>query len=118
MAEYTKPGVIKKLQEGRESAEHSRYLATIVTDAPLNFTPEDNLRRPFAPELYDLLLKLEFQKLIDRYGLTPHRDTEAAPEHTVTVEPLEVVASGGGIQQIGGQRRVKQIAVGGKLLFQ
>ncbi len=84
-----KPGVIKKLQEGRESAEHSRYLATIVTDAPLNFTPEDNLRRPFAPELYDLLLKLEFQKLIDRYGLTPHRDTEAAPEHTVTVEPLE-----------------------------
>ena len=84
-----KPGVIKKLQEGRESAEHSRYLATIVTDAPLNFTPEDNLRRPFAPELYDLLLKLEFQKLIDRYGLTPHRDTEAAPESTVTVEPLE-----------------------------
>ena len=84
-----KPGVIKKLQEGKESAEHSRYLATIVTDAPLNFTPEDNLRRPFAPELYDLLLKLEFQKLIDRYGLTPHRDTEAAPEHTVTVEPLE-----------------------------
>ena len=84
-----KPGVIKKLQEGRESAEHSRYLATIVTDAPLNFTPEDNLRRPFAPELYDLLLKLEFQKLIDRYGLTPHRDTEAAPEYTVTVEPLE-----------------------------
>ena len=84
-----KPGIIKKLQEGRESAEHSRYLATIVTDAPLNFTPEDNLRRPFAPELYDLLLKLEFQKLIDRYGLTPHRDTEAAPEYTVTVEPLE-----------------------------
>ena len=84
-----KPGVIKKLQEGRESAEHSRYLATIVTDTPLNFTPEDNLRRPFAPELYDLLLKLEFQKLIDRYGLTPHRDTEAAPEYTVAVEPLE-----------------------------
>ena len=84
-----KPGVIKKLQEGRESAEHSRYLATIVTDAPLNFAPEDNLRRPFAPELYDLLLKLEFQKLIDRYGLTPHRDTEATPEYTVTVEPLE-----------------------------
>ena len=83
-----KPGVIKKLQEGKESAEHSRYLATIVTDAPLNFTPEDNLRRPFAPELYDLLLKLEFQKLIDRYGLTPHRDTEAVPESTVVVESL------------------------------
>ena len=33
-------------------------------------------------------------------------------------QPLEVVASGGGIQQVGGQRRVKQIAVGGKLLFQ
>ena len=33
-------------------------------------------------------------------------------------QPLEVIASGGGIQQVGGQRRVKQIAVGGKLLFQ
>ena len=98
-----KPGVIKKLQEGRESAEHSRYLATIVTDAPLNFTPEDNLRRPFAPELYDLLLKLEFQKLIDRYGLPPghrgrpgvYRRRGAAGDGAAGSGPAGPVASGG-----------------------
>ena len=84
-----KPGVIKKLQEGRESAEHSRYLATIVTDAPLAFDPAENLRRPFRPELYDLFLRLEFQKLIDRYHLRPHQETAEKPEYTTTVVPVE-----------------------------
>ena len=40
----------------------SYWLATIVTDAPLDFDPEENLRRPFRPELYDLFLRLEFQQ--------------------------------------------------------
>ena len=35
-----KPGVIKKLTEGEESARQSYHLATILTDAPLEFTPE------------------------------------------------------------------------------
>ncbi len=104
-----KPGVIKKLQEGKESAEHSRYLATIVTDAPLDFTPEDNLRRPFAPELYDLLLKLEFQKLIDRYGLRPsghggrpgaHRHRGAAGDGAAGPGPAGPVASGGSCDRL------------------
>ena len=72
-----KPNVIKKLLDGRDSAEKSQYLATIVTDAPLEFAPQDNLRREFRPELYDLFLRLEFKKLIDKYDLRP---VEIAPE--------------------------------------
>ncbi len=84
---HAKPGVIKKLAEGEESARHSYWLATIVTDAPLDFRPEDNLRKPFRPELYDIFLRLEFKKLIDKYHLTPRRDTvERDTDCEVTVE--------------------------------
>ena len=84
-----KPNVIRKLTEGKESARHSYWLATIVTDAPLAFDPAENLRRPFRPELYDLFLRLEFQKLIDRYHLRPHQETAEKPEYTTTVVPVE-----------------------------
>ena len=40
-----KPGVVKKLAEGEEMARMSYDLATIRTDAPIEFTPEANLRR-------------------------------------------------------------------------
>ena len=84
-----KPNVIRKLTEGEESARHSYWLATIVTDAPLAFDAAENLRRPFRPELYDLFLRLEFQKLIDRYHLRPHQETAEKPEYTTTVVPVE-----------------------------
>ena len=88
---HAKPAMVKKLAEGEESARHSYWLATIVTDAPLDFRPEDNLRRPFKPELYDLFLRLEFAKLIEKYGLTPAGDTAPAAQQrdvTVTVEEV------------------------------
>ena len=65
-----KPAAIKKLEAGREMAEMSYRLATIVTDAPLAFDPAENLRQPVKPELYPLFLKLEFTKLIEKMGLT------------------------------------------------
>ena len=83
-----KPNVIRKLTEGEESARHSYWLATIVTDAPLDFDPAENLRRPFRPELYDLFLRLEFQKLIDKYHLRPHQETAERPEVTAAVVPV------------------------------
>lgn len=85
---HTKPAAIRKLTEGEESARHSYWLATIVTDAPLDFDPAENLRRPFRPELYDLFLRLEFQKLIDKYHLRPHQETAEKPEVTATVVPV------------------------------
>mgnify|MGYP001536897898 FL=1 len=86
---HAKPAAIRKLTEGEESARHSYWLATIVTDAPLDFDPAENLRRPFRPELYDLFLRLEFQKLIDKYHLRPHQETAEKPEYATTVVPVE-----------------------------
>ena len=85
---HAKPAAIRKLTEGEESARHSYWLATIVTDAPLDFDPAENLRRPFRPELYDLFLRLEFQKLIDKYHLRPPQETAEKPEVTATVVPI------------------------------
>ena len=85
---HAKPAAIRKLTEGEESARHSYWLATIVTDAPLDFDPAENLRQPFRPELYDLFLRLEFQKLIDKYHLRPHQETAEKPEVTAAVVPV------------------------------
>ena len=72
-----KPAVLKKLEEGRDSARMSYDLATIRRDAPMGFRPEDTLRRPFNDSaLYDLLLRLEFAKLIDKLGLSGHGAVE------------------------------------------
>ncbi len=78
-----KPGMIKKLTEGKESAFQSYELCTIRCDAPLEFAPEDALRRPVnAAPLRELLVQLEFHKLITELGLdmlqTPEAQ-EAAP---------------------------------------
>ncbi|MBQ5739971.1 MAG: DNA polymerase I, partial [Oscillospiraceae bacterium] len=53
-----KPGVIKKLTEGEEAARKSFYLATIVTNAPLEFSLEDNLRKAPDASLHELFLRL------------------------------------------------------------
>jgi len=84
-----KPGVVKKLAEGEADARHSYWLASIVTDAPLEFRPEDSLRKDPGPGAYPLFLKLEFTKLIEKFGLTP----EAAPaaeksDYTAVVEEV------------------------------
>ncbi|MBD5150092.1 MAG: DNA polymerase I [Oscillibacter sp.] len=72
-----KPAAIRKLAEGEESARMSYHLATIITDAPLEFDPAENLRRPARPELYNVFLRLEFNKLIEKMGLTA-RETPLA----------------------------------------
>ena len=65
-----KPAVLKKLAEGADQAQMSYDLALIHTDAPIDFTPEANLRQePNGPALYQLFLQLEFNKLIDKMGL-------------------------------------------------
>ena len=76
-----KPAARKKLVEGEEAARKSYDLATIRTDAPIDFKPEDNLcRKPDEPKLYQLFLDLEFAKLIDKYHLTAPQGEGAAAE--------------------------------------
>ena len=86
-----KPGVIKKLTEGEESARQSYHLATILTDVPLEFAPQDNLRKAPSDALYPLLMHLEFHKLIEKMGLKPAAEPLSAAETvecTVTVETV------------------------------
>ena len=85
-----RPAVLKKLAAGEEAARHSYWLATIVTDAPLDFRPEDNLVRAPGPAAYPLFLRLEFTKLIEKMGLTaPAAEAEQTPaDFTVTVEQV------------------------------
>ncbi len=90
-----KPAVLKKLTEGREQAIMSYDLATIRTDAPLDFKPEDAARKEVnQTQLYQLFLKLEFSKLIDKMGLkAPQGEAAAAAEEqavTGTCESEEV----------------------------
>ncbi len=91
-----KPGVVKKLAEGETDARHSYWLATIDTGAPLDFRPEDNLRKAPGPEAYPLFLKLEFTKLIEKFGLSAETAPapEARKETAVTVERVTDPARG------------------------
>ncbi|MBE7008386.1 MAG: DNA polymerase I [Ruminococcaceae bacterium] len=88
-----KPAAIKKLQDGEESARQSYRLAKILTDAPLDFDPAQNLRKAPSDALYPLFLKLEFNKLIEAWKLTPPQDlpavdTDAPADFTVTAEAV------------------------------
>jgi DNA polymerase-1 len=57
----------KKLQEGRESAYHSRFMATIVTDVDLETDLEGCRLQGFDPQrVVPALQKLEFQHFIQR----------------------------------------------------
>ena len=82
-----KPGVRKKLTEGRESAQLSFDLATIRTDAPIDFAPESAVwDRDYRPELYDWFRRLGFLKLSEKWGLQP-ADGAAAPENALPPLP-------------------------------
>ena len=65
-----RPKLREKLEAGKDMAFLSYDLATIRCDAPIDFTPEACLRKGVqGKQLYDLFVKLEFTRLIDRYGL-------------------------------------------------
>lgn len=84
-----KEGVRKKLREGRESAFLSFELATIHTDAPIEFSPEDAVWQDnYRPELYDIFKKLGFNKFIEKWGLSESAESaeEAKTEHMPYIE--------------------------------
>ncbi len=65
-----RPKLREKLAAGRDSAYLSYDLATIRTNAPIDFAPMDAVIAPYnKQDLYSLFTKLEFVKLIDKYGL-------------------------------------------------
>ena len=65
-----KPKLREKLEKDKENAYLSYDLATIRCEAPIDFEPMDAVIRPYnKPELYALFQRLEFVRLIDKYGL-------------------------------------------------
>ena len=77
-----RPKLREKLEAGKESAYLSFDLATIRPEAPISFTPMDAVVQPYnRPALYRLFQKLEFVRLIDKYGL---RGAEEEGEKTVS----------------------------------
>ena len=65
-----KPKMRENLVTYKENAYLSYDLATIVAEAPIDFEPKDALIMPYnRPALYELFQKLEFIRLIDKYGL-------------------------------------------------
>lgn len=82
-----RPKLREKLETSKDNAYLSYDLATIRCEAPIDFEPMDAVIQPYnKPELYQLFVKLEFVKLIDRYGL---RDA-GVPQKTLSsaMEPL------------------------------
>lgn len=70
-SEEIKPAVRKKLEEGRESAFMSYRLATIDKSAPLDFKPEDCIKKePDREALYELFTRLEFTRLLEKFNLS------------------------------------------------
>ena len=68
--ESIRPKLREKLEAGKENAYLSYDLATIRPEAPIDFEPKDAIIQPYnKPELYALFQRLEFAKLIDKYGL-------------------------------------------------
>lgn len=85
---FIRPKLREKLQSGRENAYLSYDLATIRCEAPIDFAPMDAVIQPYnKPALYELFVKLEFVKLIDRYGL--HDAGSLAKTATAKIETLQ-----------------------------
>ena len=83
-----RPKLREKLENGKESAYLSYELATIVSEAPIDFEPKDAIVQPYnRPELYQLFQKLEFVRLIDKYGLRGAEQEAPKPEKKIAALP-------------------------------
>ena len=83
-----KPKQRENLVTYKDDAYLSYELATIRPEAPIEFDPLDAVVRPYNnQELYNLFVRLEFVKLIDKYHLRG-ANVEAAPVKTCS-EPLK-----------------------------
>ena len=96
-----RPKLRDKLINDKENAYLSYELATIVSEAPIDFEPKDAIIRPYdRPALYELFQRLEFVKLIDKYSLRgaalekPKQEKKAAslPRCQALPDPAEPCA--------------------------
>ena len=80
-----RPKLREKLVNEKEKAYLSYDLATIRTNAPIDFAPKDAVIQPYnRQELYKLFNRLEFVRLIDKYGLRGSDIEVSAPAVEMT----------------------------------
>ncbi|MBQ6181822.1 MAG: DNA polymerase I [Ruminococcus sp.] len=112
-------GVKAKLANGADSAKESKWLATIVRDAPIDSTPESYI--PAAPDnagISRFLSELEMFKLLDKLGVsategtneTADKAVEAAPAIDAVIAPLtaEIIS---GLKEVSYLLRDGQLSV-------
>lgn len=84
-------GVKTKLANGIDSAKESKWLATIVRDAPIDKVLKDYIPSPADnAAISSLLTELEMFKLLDKLGISASEAEAAAPVQTVEHTPVEV----------------------------
>ena len=83
-----KPKLREKLEKDKDNAYLSYDLATIRPEAPIDFEPRDAIIQPYnRPELYALFQRLEFVRLIDKYGLRGAELEVPKPEKSIAALP-------------------------------
>lgn len=81
----------QKLLDGKADAEQSKWLATIVTNAPVSLTLSDYLpKEQDADTLRQILTELEMYKMLDRFGLQPLGSADAASVTTESASAPEI----------------------------
>ena len=89
-----KDSVRKKLAQGKESAEKSYWLATIVRDVPLEFKPEENVwDKNYTPGLYGIFKRLGFNKFIEKWGLE-NQDAASEIQPSAGMEHIQLDTAG------------------------
>ncbi len=85
-----KPKQRENLTTYKDNAYLSYELATICPEAPIEFEPMDAIVQPYnKPALYQLFQKLEFVRLIDKYGLRgAELDVQQPVSHEIKTLPL------------------------------
>ena len=83
-----RPKLREKLLNDKDNAYLSFDLATIRPEAPIDFEPRDAIVQPYnRPELYALFQKLEFVRIIDKYGLRGAELEAPKPEKKLAALP-------------------------------
>ena len=87
----------EKIRAGEEDARQSKFLATIICDAPIDVDIEDLKFSPFTDKTRETLEKLEFKSIIKRITFEGGVQTKNTVEvSVVNVETIEEVISNTG----------------------
>ena len=88
-----KPKQRENLVTYKDNAYLSYDLATIRCEAPIDFEPSDALKQEYnRAELHELFVRLEFVRLIDKYGLRgAEKEAPKAEKKGITLPRVDVL---------------------------